>query len=488
MWVGGHYSRPFFDTRYFASLEGLEGGLGPRHTPGMDWVPRWFSAYYASDEQFLTYSADGATYDDPTLVYDDPDATYDSPGEQAFSNNYNKLRRWYHLTVIEPLEHQQRFSGPLVPQFHIGVSAPRAAFQGRYDLGPGVIPKVQLEIVVPTQSVVTVRRAATMASLLYEPKDPVWFYDGNRFLLKNLEMVTYEVEAASGYLDLVDAVSGDPMVKDSLIVVANSYGDPQYVDQDDPRWKDNKLRVSNPGVYYVSYLSQGLRDQLKGQTANIIINGEKIRVSPYDLDNVFDEYGRLFGIKRLPEEDNDRLRRRCQYLSLARTFQQRVSAALGACIPLYWRTAGSLSFEGSGVVSVVFPGIAQEIQVFRENPVRDGSLLRLTYPMKGDPTVVYEGRIVDPATYTVSGGNILPAGAPLDTADAHQVEVSYQVQIYSLPKVGGEVVSVVPESLDSRLVMGLATTKIEVIQSIKRNIDWRWNKEHGPLNGLATFE
>lgn len=416
------------------------------------WIPRWMDAYY-NEESFL---------------------------------------RKFFIVLVERTSEVPHFAiYHTKPSFHGILGVPRLAFILEFNQLLSYQPGITISSSDPNAVTGEVRQVKTLGDFLYERKEPIAYRDEENLLLRNFCTVEFTEKVSTGTIDLSSEFSSHPILEDSVIVLTNEYGDVSFIDQTSPEFRTTYV-VAPEGVFSVRYTSKTLKDNVN-DSIYVTVGSERVKARPYDLHNVWDEYGFLYGISRKPDETNRALKARCQHLSIVSDeWNQGVSAALHQSQVAYWNsTDGNLTLSGSGFYDVTVWGF-DEFEYVSEEPTKTetNTYLLSRVPAGDYVQLFYKGTSVDPKDYSVSGSIITITDQKIidELENSGTLQANYKINNYTVNKTGDFVSSLEPTSLPPQLLTVVGTRNVLAKNATKSIKEWRWNLYTDARNSTAEFE
>jgi hypothetical protein len=403
---------------------------------------------------------------------------------EAHYNTTSTLRLMYFLSLAYPNDFmKQVLLDTVAPSFYASVIQDRNVYIAKYTHPENHIPVVQAVVGGITS---TILPKADLGTILYEKVKPVYCFQDSVIYVKNLDVREVSLFTDDyGITDLTSTFAAEPPTEDSFIIAENFYGDQFIYSQLSQVYNSTTKKLSLPtaGPYKIYYISETRFSGLKDGSNYITVGGDVVPIKPLFLSNVWDEYAKLKNISRRDGESNTNLKAKCQFLSLSRTAEQRISSSLGQAQAFIWNPTVPLTLTGSGIVSVNCLALERDIYIKNEIPYKDGNNFVLSRRPEGDIQLFYNTTKVDPNSYTVSGSFIIPNSETLKGVVEESIRVDYRHRIYSTES----------ETLQSynetnQPVIGLMTKNVKINNASKKIKEWRWNQELGQLSGTAGFD
>lgn len=428
-----------------------EGAVENQRYLPMEWAPRWMNCYY----------------DDSSL-----------------------LKKLYFLGIVSPNDKLRSLTaGRIVPGFNNYLSEPRIGFYAQYIFPADHIPDiVSFYSAVSSGSLV---EKYSVGDLLYELTAPVYYKDSQGTLIfRNLDVVSVSATTASGYIDLTSYLTAHPLLPDSGIIIENAFGDQMLFEPDDSRFQNNHLNVTLTGTYTVRWHSQTLYDGFISGENYVTIEGEKIRLYPYNFSNTWDEYSKYVGIHRRSYEDNRSLKGRCQHLSLSVTEVQGISSALGNSGVIVWNTQlDSTLALPNNPTSITFLNQPTAEYIKEDNPLKDGDNIRLLFVPTELISIFVGSQYVQPSSYLVSGSLIMPLDHVLQNTKAEYITAHYKTEhITNTLTASGTLVDITRENDGRELLRVLYSTGVLTQRNSRKVSTWKWDRDQGLITGLAQFD
>ena len=409
------------------------------------WAPRWVDAYYSSTSLLrILYSAGLATH---------------------------------------ALQSQRMLDVNLSIDFWGETWQPRSAFVARYTYPTANIPLVSLNNGPAELTNTNVRQSLSFGDLLFEYEQPCYYFDGKLLYLRNLNLVSYSLTAASGQLNLSSAFAIHPIVEDSPIVLKDSASNTFIIAQEDGRFNNNRVQIEN-GSFTVSYLSKTVYNQIASGSCYITIGGVRYETTAVDLDNIWDQYAELFGSIRRDGETNVALKAKCQVLSLSQKPETKVGSLLGLAQIVVWNTETPLSLVGSGVTyaePIEFPK-----DVFIEEITAPVSgVCTLSFVPSGLVQLFFNDQLIPATEYSTAGSEVTLSNKYAN-ATAGSIRVLYHTSPYVVVSSGNNITSLTRTNSGKELVVVVAGGGVKFTTATKRLNRWRWDQESDTL-GSANF-
>lgn len=420
-----------------------------RYMP-MNWVPRWFEAYYNTD---------------------------------------SILRKWYFLGLYYYSDLMKEIiRDQIVPHFFGQIWEDRYLLVAHYHYPLTYIPHVSV-FTSGNAASATVRCTDSSGSMLYEFTDPVYYRGDTNLYLKNLDVRSVSACAISGAINLTTFFSQEAIDDDSPIFIENQYGDFSFIDQFSTRYipASSIVLVPYDGLYTIYYRSVPRLESFITGNSYITIDGLAVDVHVHYTDNIWDNFAQLENLTRNKFESNRRLKARCQFMTIAKFPNQRIAASLGQAVGINWYTSGS-AVSGSSFNDWQFQGYTSRFY-FTETPIKSGNNYVLSYPPTGYVQAFLNGNLICDDSFTVSGSYIISNTPLLAQSTAGNLSVTYKTQVMrdrEYPETGN-IVAILPDGLQYRGI--LIKDSVFVTNTTKRinSNEWLWNSNLGLLGGLAGF-
>jgi hypothetical protein len=417
----------------------------------MNWVPRWFEAYYNTDSVLRKLYFLGIYY-------------YPGIMKQVVKTNFSA-------------------------KFYGEVGQDRYTFIAQYHYPNTYIPNITLHLSGSAASSIVAPRES-LGSMLYEWTTPVYFKADDILHFKNLDVRSVAVTATSGIINLTTAFSQYALDVDSPIIVKNYWGDCLYFDQSNINLSlaSGTIFVPYEGSYTVYYRSSTINNSLVAGTSYIKIDGETIPIKLQYLENAWDNLGQSMLLKRNKHESNTAYKVRIQHYSVANYPNQKIAAALGKTVGITWYTSGG-TFSTSGYNDWVFQDYYRALQL-TEYLTKVGSSFMFTFIPSGTVHLLLKGNKVDESSYTVSGSYLVCNSDLLRSASEGELTASYtsrRMPTRNYPETAN-LEAAIP---DGRLYRGILVKDEILVKNVAKKIkekEWKWNANLGLLNGLADFD
>lgn len=417
----------------------------------MNWVPRWFEAYYNTD---------------------------------------SILRKLYFLGIYYyPQILKQVVRTNFSADFYGEVGQDRYTFIAQYHYPNNYIPNITLHTSGGAASSVVEYRE-TLGSLLYEWTTPVYFRSNDLLHFKNLDVHSVAVSSSSGLINLNSALSQYALDVDSPIIVKNYWGDIKYYTQSDINVSlaSGTIFVQYEGSYTVYYRSSTINSALVSGTSYIKIDGETIPIKLQYLENAWDLVGNSMLLKRNKHESNSAYKIRIQHSSIAQYPNQKIAAALGKTVGITWYTSGG-TVNTSGYNDWIFQDYYRALQL-TEVLTKVGSTFVFSFQPSGSVYIELNGKKVSEDSYTVSGSYLICNSDLFRSATEGELTAAYthrRMPTRNYPEIG----NLNPSTIDGKLYRGILVKDEILVRNVAKKIkdkEWKWNADLGLLNGLADFD
>lgn len=422
---------------------------GLRYLP-MGWAPRWLNGYTTQSDALrkLLFSS----------------CTYHLDRARYYAHNYTRSA------------------------FFGSEGESRTGYVAQHHFAKDYVPAVVIVGSMPQLITTTVYEADSLGTLLHEELHPVFWRDGaGAMLLKNLDMVHYQITSASGVLDLTSALASHPRQTDSPVIVANAWDDRQILDPVDSRWlSTTTLQVLQDDTYDVYWQSSRLCTALLSASSYITIGGETVYVKPYVFYNSWDAGLKKLGLLRLDRESNREFKTRFQHYVLAKYPDSLLSSALGEARAFVWNPQDTWSLSGSGSLRIE-PLNVPQYEYRSEELLRSGAAWLFTQTPSGLVHVFHNFTFVEADEYTVSGNVLAPLTQRLQQAQQGQVRAVYRVMNYTLTTSGSYVQRIGPAFHSPGLHYVLVSRNVQLVRQPKRVRQWRWGNRPDDLLGTSQF-
>lgn len=375
------------------------------------------------------------------------------------------------------------------PEFWKPTWQTRQVYVAKYTYPKNYNPRVRIVSAEPNLVTNVVSQVQTVQSLRFTNHYPVVCFNEGIVLLKNITMVEFEVTVpvqAATTINLATQFTAHPPTTDTAIAIGNAYDEWVYLDQQDVRIVDGLITVSLPGTYKLRYQSQSLHESFLDGSSYITIDGEQIRISPYQLQNIWDEYAWLINLRRLEAETNVSLKTKCQHMTLVEQPQSLISAALGKTQFITWATRSALNLSGSGFISLEVNNTGPS-EYIEEQPVKDGAGFLLRY-VPTDVIQLYLDTVALPtSTFMVTGSTIVPLTVRLANAKSENLVARYKTNWYTTSSSNNNLTGLTRANDGRELKWVVATKGVRMATESKRVREWRWDRNIDMRKGQARF-